>query len=322
MTRQPEPDLPAQAPTPPAPAESGFLRRTAGRLVRRFGRSHQQKQIDELTRLVRKVLANQKTLTTRVDNSQQRKQIRLLTGRVEDLRVNQKADQKWRVIFRNQLTALLRNLYVMGSDVPAPHGLSGRRFRLRSQNEEDGIILALLQATGVGTRRFVEIGCGQSGGNAAALAYEFGWGGLMVDASEKAIEKVTVLLRANPGVTAVRAMVQPDTINDLLRSHGMTGEVDLLSIDVDSIDYWLLEALTVCSPRVLVMEYNALFGPERAVTLPCAPLPEDAPKGYSGTSLVAIERLAARKGYRLVLCEAAGINAFLFATIWRLTSPG
>ena len=58
------------------------------------------------------------------------------------------------------------------------------------------------------------------------------------------------------------------------------------------------------------MEYNALFGPERAVTLPCAPLPEDAPKGYSGASLVAIERLAARKGYRLVLCEEAGINAF------------
>ena len=226
MTRQPAPDLPAQAPTPPAPAESGFLRRTAGRLVRRFGRSHQQKQIDELTRLVRKVLANQKTLTTRVDSSQQRKQIRHLTGRVEDLWVNQRTDQKWRVIFRNQLTALLRNLYVMGSDVPAPHGLSGRRFRLRSQNEEDGIILALLQATGVATRRFVEIGCGQSGGNAAALAYEFGWGGLMVDASEKAIDKVTVLLRANAGVTAVRAMLQPDTINDLLRSHGMTGEVD------------------------------------------------------------------------------------------------
>ena len=36
----------------------------------------------------------------------------------------------------------------------------------------------------------------------------------------------------------------------------------------------LLDALTVTSARVLVLEYNALFGPERAVTIPNAPRPQ------------------------------------------------
>ena len=132
----------------------------------------------------------------------------------------------------------------------------------------------------------------------------------MVDASRKAIEQATTTFACNPGVQAVRAMVTPDIIDALITKHGFAGEVDLLSIDVDSIDYWLLESVTACSARVLIMEYNALFGPTRAVSLPNAPKPADAPKGYSGASLAAIEKLARRKGYRLVLCEESGINAF------------
>ena len=232
-----------------------------------------------------------------------------LTEAVDKLLAAQKQDEKWRSVFRRQMNALVRHLYIE-ADVPAPYAIAGRRFRLRSQNEEDGIILALLRAGGLKTRRFVEIGSGSTGGNAATLAADFGWSGLMVDASRKAIEQAKTTFAFNRGVKAVRAMVTPVTINELIAEHGFTGEIDLFSIDVDSIDYWLLEALTVCSPRVLIMEYNALFGPTRAVTLPNAPKPENAPKGYSGASLAALEKLARRKGYRLVLCEESGINAF------------
>jgi len=65
-----------------------------------------------------------------------------------------------------------------------------------------------------------------------------------------------------------------------------------------------------CSPRLVVLEYNAWFGAERAVTLPNTPIPMNAPKGYFGASLAALEKLARRKGYRLVFCEDAGVNAF------------
>jgi hypothetical protein len=58
------------------------------------------------------------------------------------------------------------------------------------------------------------------------------------------------------------------------------------------------------------MEYNALFGPERAITLPAEGIPEALPKGYFGASLTALERKASAKGYRLVYCDETGVNAF------------
>ena len=185
-----------------------------------------------------------------------------------------------------------------------------RRFRLRSQNEEDGIILALLDATGVSARRFIELGSGGSGGNSAMLAADMGWGGLMVDASPRAARMATHEFRANPGVVIVHARVTSDGINDLLRTHGFTGEVDLLSIDIDSIDYWVLDAITACTARVLVVEYNAGFGPRRSITLPDAAPPKVRPREYFGASLAALTKAAERRGYRLVLCEYSGVNAF------------
>ncbi len=102
----------------------------------------------------------------------------------------------------------------------------------------------------------------------------------------------------------------PANVNALLAEHGYDGEVDVLSIDIDSYDYWILEALTVTSPRILVLEYNALFGPDRRVTIPLDQPLDATPKGYNGASLAALTTLAPRKGYRLVTCENAGVNAF------------
>ena len=232
-----------------------------------------------------------------------------LTRAVDRLAAGQKQDRKWRMIFRKQLAALVRAQYVKGG-LAGRRALEARRFRLRSQNEEDGITLALFEAVGTTDCRFVEIGCGGTGGNSAVLAYELGWSGLMVDASGSAVRVARHLFRANPDVVVHRAIVSPESINRLFKRHALTGEIDFLSIDVDSVDYWLLDALAVTTARVLVMEYNALFGPDRAVTVPNAPLPDGAPKGYAGASLAAIDKAATRKGYRLVLCEDAGVNAF------------
>lgn len=231
---------------------------------------------------------------------------------LRDIVAAQKNDGKWRSIFRRQLAALVRLQY-LATRVPAPQALLARRFRLRSQNEEDGMILALLDAVGVATRRFVEIGSGGTGGNSAVLAYDMGWSGLMVEASPRGAAVARELYRHNPGVTVLQKFATADNVNSLLRSFtGEEPEVDLLSIDVDSIDYWLLDALNtkVCKPRVLVLEYNAHFGPTRAVTVPNGPVPADRPKSYFGASLAALAVAARRKGYRLVACEDSGINAF------------
>ena len=214
------------------------------------------------------------------------------------------------MVFRRQLNALVRRACLTDAELPHPSALSIHRFRIRSQHEEDGITLALLRAAGVRHRTFVEIGCGSTGGNSAMLAYELGWSGLMVDASKKAVEGARQLFQFNPGVRVVKARLETRTVDAFLVRQGAAGEVDFMSIDIDSFDYWLWNAITACTPRVLVMEYNGLFGRERAVTVPDVPRPPVAPKGYGGASLAALEKLARAKGYGLVLCEDAGINAF------------
>lgn len=228
----------------------------------------------------------------------------------ERIEEGRRTDSKWRKIFSNQIASLVRHICLPLDQLQPPHSLTARRFRLRSQNEEDGLLLAIFEHAGWGGRRFVEIGSGKSGGNAAGLAHECGWSGLMVDSVPANMDSARKKFAAARGVSFLAAEVTPANVNELLTQHGYAGEVDLLSIDIDSYDYWVLEALTAASPRVLVLEYNALFGPERRVTIPLDQPLAAAPKGYNGASLAALTDLAGRKGYRLVACENAGVNAF------------
>jgi hypothetical protein len=208
------------------------------------------------------------------------------------------------------LPAIVRRLYLDDADLPPPYDLLSERFHYLSQNEEDGLLLALFKRIGTTNRRAVEIGCGLNGGNSGFLVQECGWHGLMVDANRHKID--TIKLRfSGHAATVVKHRVTRDDVNTLLATHGFTGEVDLLSIDVDGIDYWVWEAITACSPRVVALEYNWLFGPDKSVTVPYDENFEVGSTGtrsYRGASLTALVHLSRRKGYRLVASER--VNAF------------
>ena len=60
------------------------------------------------------------------------------------------------------MQALLRSKYSDTDTLPYPERLTARRFRINSQNQEDGLTLALLQEAGPTNRRFIEIGAGLS----------------------------------------------------------------------------------------------------------------------------------------------------------------
>lgn len=205
---------------------------------------------------------------------------------------------------------ILRHLYFDGEQLSPPADLTWQRFKVYSQNGEDGLTLALLKRIGFGAGRFVDIGCGPKGGNARFFAEEFGWSGLFVDAREQ-VKNLEAQLR--PGqVTALATWITRDNVDVLVRAHGFDGEIDLLSIDLDGNDYWIWEALTACSPRVVIIEYNSFFGPERAVTVPYSESFDrhERDRRYYGVSLAGAVALAERKGYRLVAVEPAGVNAY------------
>lgn len=111
---------------------------------------------------------------------------------------------------------------------------------------------------------------------------------------------------------AINAWVTAENINDLIQENEFSGEVDLFCLDLDGIDYWILKALNVIQPRVIVVEYMNIFDSEQSVTVPYSPDFNrfDTHPDYCSASLSAFVKLGREKGYRLVGCNRYGFNAF------------
>lgn len=195
-------------------------------------------------------------------------------------------------------------------------GIRDAEFQVFSQWGEDGIIQHLIRHVPIGRKAFVEFGVeGYDEANTRFLLLKDDWAGLVMDGDPGQIAKIrTSRAYWLHDLKAETAFVTRQNINDLLRRHGMAGEIGLLSIDIDGVDWHIWEAIDAASPGIVVVEYNHLFGPTRAVTVPYRP-DFDRTKAhhsicYYGSSLAAWQKLADRKGYDLVGCGSAGLNAF------------
>lgn len=236
-----------------------------------------------------------------------------IAGRLDRLRdaVQQMQDRLERI--ESQVAAVVRTTMMRDPPADAVADIDRRRFAYFSQHDEDGLLYALFGYVGVTNKWFVEIGCGGNGGNSGFLARECGWTGLMVDANKRAVKKVAALFD-HRSVRFATVTVSSKNVASLFAQYNVPPEPDLVSVDIDSTDYWVFDALTAnYRPRVVVAEYNSIFGPSAAVTIPDAEAFERARSGlehyYFGASLSALTRLANTRGYRLVLTDPTGTNA-------------
>ena len=96
--------------------------------------------------------------------------------------------------------------------------------------------------------------------------------------------------------------------------HGFSGDIGLLSIDIDGNDYWVWKSIDSVRPDIVICEYNSRFGAERAVTIPYEPRFYRTEAHYSnlyfGASIQALVHLGKQKGYALVYGNAIGSNLF------------
>lgn len=188
-------------------------------------------------------------------------------------------------------------------------------FRSFSQHGEDGILLYLFSLIGATNRRVVEICAGDGVEcNAANLIVNHDWHGWLFDGNAAKIQTGRAFYNRHLNTLPhppklILAWIDTENVNALMTAQGLAGEIDLLSLDMDGVDYWICNALTCLAPRVIVLEYNARLGPVRALSVPNR---SDfvAQAGYWGASLAAFVQLNRRKGYRLVGCDRSGINAF------------
>jgi len=175
--------------------------------------------------------------------------------------------------------------------------------KIYSQNGEDGFLMSLFDEIGTTTKKFVEIGIEDGTEcNTRNLVENFGWSGAMIEGNKEWANKAITFYKKYP-VTVYNNFVTTRNINYFLEEG-----LDLLSIDIDSNDWWIWEAVRF-KPRVVIIEYNSSFG-KRFITVPHTHTEriEKYPDWlYHGASLNAMVKLGKVKGYKLVY--ANGTNA-------------
>lgn len=189
-------------------------------------------------------------------------------------------------------------------------------FRCYSQFEEDGILLFIFSLVPPVTRRCVEI-CAGNGRECMAtnLIINHGWWGYLFDGNEHSVEagrtffsrcKDTFLYPPRFTQTWITA----ENVNSCLEKSGAVGAVDLLSLDIDGMDYWIWRAISVIKPRVVVCETQNIIPGDKALTVPYEPGFVSKSEDFRGASLAAMCKLGREKGYRLIGTHRYGFNAF------------
>ncbi len=189
-------------------------------------------------------------------------------------------------------------------------------FHAFSQFGEDGIIQFLVNRLPGIQPVFIEFGVeSYVEANTRFLLRHNNWKGLVIDGSK---DNISIIRNSDlywrHELSAVDAFITKENINKLFLDNGFTGEIGLLSIDIDGNDYWVWEEINSVSPAIIIAEYNSYFGPDRAISVPYDPAFYRTSAHYSnlyfGASLSALTHLANKRGYALLGCNKAGNNAF------------
>lgn len=189
-------------------------------------------------------------------------------------------------------------------------------FRRYSQFEEDGILLYIFAIIGTTNKIAVEIGAGDGTEcNTANLIINHGWQGFLFDGQARAVEQGKKYFATHKDTwiwppTFTHAWITAENVNEVVVNAGVKGEVDLLSLDIDGMDYWIWKAIDCIQPRVVVCEIHNVIGPDKALTAPYNPNFVIEIPDYGGASLAAMSKLASEKGYRLVGAHRYGLNVF------------
>ncbi|HEY6356368.1 MAG TPA: hypothetical protein VIY30_17940 [Burkholderiaceae bacterium] len=218
-------------------------------------------------------------------------------------RVIDRIAQLERLLNEQQLRAVVHD--AKGRNPLLVHGL-----KVYSQNDEDGLIDEILrrcELTGAGT--FVELGVGDGTENNTLNLLLKGWRGVWLGGEPVAIEPDGRRLRFR------QCWIDRDNAVNLMRDELAALGVeqpDLVSLDLDGNDYHITEALLRggLRPALWVAEYNARFSATTRWVMPYDPAHRWPGTDYYGASLAAFHDLFTAAGYRLVCCNANGVNAF------------
>ncbi|MEQ8384399.1 MAG: hypothetical protein RH949_18770 [Coleofasciculus sp. A1-SPW-01] len=273
-----------------------------------------KKALFVLIKFFRKITYSEMTLLDRINNkaSKSIKTIKMIIMNINSI-IENGSELKFTVEKLQEAVGRIEKRQLQSLD---SHCINANEFRVFSQWGEDGIIQFLIDKIKVEHKIFVEFGVqNYTESNTRFLSMNNNWSGLLIDNNEaniNYIKKDPIYWQYN--LKAIQAFITQSNINTIIKENGLTGNIGLLSIDIDGNDYWIWEAINIVNPAIVIIEYNHRFGKDIAVTIPYK---ENFVRSqmhssniYFGASLKALYLLAQKKGYAFVGCNSAGNNAF------------
>ncbi|SOX55729.1 hypothetical protein MAAFP003_4423 [Mycobacterium ahvazicum] len=213
---------------------------------------------------------------------------------------------------RDQLKDLILFDHSQSLKANHPNPLNRAGKKCFSSTDEDGITLEILRRVGrLEDGVFAEFGVGDGTENNTLILAALGWKGFWVGGQELA-----VTYPDGPHFTYEKAWITAENILALsaacLRRID-AGAVDVVSLDLDGNDIYLIEKLLAdgMRPTLFIVEYNAKFPPPVKFQISYDPDHQWQSDDYFGASLSSFVAMFARFDYRLVCCNShSGTNAF------------
>ena len=136
-----------------------------------------------------------------------------------------------------------------------------------------------------------------------------GWNGVGVENDSRTFARLANAYKFYPNVSACRCQVTPFNVVNLLQAYSVEPNFGILNLDVDSYDYWILDAvLPHYRPRLIISEYNEKIPPPIKFTVDYDP-DFELRHHFFGYSLASLQDLL--KKYNYVLLEVEYNNVFL-----------
>jgi hypothetical protein len=186
-----------------------------------------------------------------------------------------------------------------------------------SQNGEDGILDVLRSQLLSSNRYFIEIGTSDGiENNSAWLAVAERYNGIMIEGNAKLVERARRLVVGySIGAECYNMFVTRESIQDL-KSMAFHHDPDVFSLDIDGNDYYIAQAILDGGfrPRIIVVEYNSVYGPERSMTVEYRDdfvfTKAHPTQLYYGVSIAGWRKFFESRGYHFVTVDRNGVNAF------------
>ena len=192
-------------------------------------------------------------------------------------------------------------------------------FSVFSQFDEDGIILSIFAVIGFTNKYCLDIAfANPQGANTTNLFLNWGFNGLLVCGNKSEKDFAYSFFKSNHNTwllppKIISSWVTIENIEETLINNNCPTEIDFFSLDMDGVDYYILQKiLKIIKPRLVVVEANNIFKTDKSVAIRYKSdfnrhnIHED----YFGASIPAFVKLMKENNYKLIATNKYGFNLF------------